>query len=519
MILEDLPARDIKQIRLVCKALETLSVGKLFTTLFISPREADMVVFDAITQRPDLNGSINFIGFENARFIQEPTKETYFHALSSQLRSEAYAHFRATNTNTQRILSLMDGPHSFERCCQDSTFRNGYMEYVLMAREHRNLFSQSWFARVLQGLKALGPIRSACFINTFDIYFEIDMTNGGRCEAAQSYPCTEAGTDGHKECHHIEDFGSVHKRPIGSPSARSWSFSHLQPTDPTLDKRENLSTLDQTPMNSLADGSVELIRAVELLKLADKAPSVFTADYQPFRHEYLIYGLPSQAFAVQHWWGRTKFADICQNLSILEIQFASSIDMVNQQSHELHQLKHLFQSSPKLIELKLALPTDEPSHQFQDVFPPITGWEIPSLRRLDLEFVSTTYKDIVGLLFGVFPILDDLTLGQIQLSDGNWESIMEGLRTSHSLQHAFLNGLEYADARGHYPVNRADLSTDEYCDFMDKLSDYISQGPHVDALNDLLKKGGQLSMDLFTATYKNVLALRSKRNHKKLGMP
>lgn len=100
MILEDLPARDIKQIRLACKALETLSVGKLFTSLFISPRETDMVVFDAITQRPDLNGSINFIGFENARFIQEPTKETYFHALSSQLRNEAYSHFRATNTNT-----------------------------------------------------------------------------------------------------------------------------------------------------------------------------------------------------------------------------------------------------------------------------------------------------------------------------------------------------------------------------------------------------------------------------------
>lgn len=80
----------------------------------------------------------------------------------------------------------MDGPHSFEKCRQDSTFQNGYMEYVLMAKEHSNLFSQSWFAYVLQGLKALGPIRSVCFINTFDICFEIEMTNGGRYEASQS---------------------------------------------------------------------------------------------------------------------------------------------------------------------------------------------------------------------------------------------------------------------------------------------------------------------------------------------
>ncbi|KAI4265453.1 MAG: hypothetical protein L6R38_009410 [Xanthoria sp. 2 TBL-2021] len=263
-----------------------------------------------------------------------------------------------------------------------------------------------------------------------------------------------------------------------------------------------------------------MIRAFELLKLADKAPSVFTADYQPFRQEYLIYRLPSQAFAVQHWWGRTTFADICQNLSILEIQFASStIDMVNQQPQELHQLKHLFQSSPKLIELKLDLPTDEPYHQFHDIFPPVTDWEIPSLRRLDLEYVSTTYKYSVGLLFVVFPRLDDLYQGQIQLSDGDWESIMEGLRTSHSLQRAFLNGLEYADARGQYPGNYADVSNDEYCVFMEKLSDYISRERHVDTLYDLLKKDGQLSMDLFTATYKNLLALRSTKTNNKLEVP
>ena len=110
MVFEYLIPIDIKQSRLVCKMLRDLSFGKLFSVLYTSPREEDMAVFDAVTQRPDLNVSITDICFDTARFMQEPTMKQYFHALSAQLRSGPYSHLRAVDTAVQKQIELMDGP-------------------------------------------------------------------------------------------------------------------------------------------------------------------------------------------------------------------------------------------------------------------------------------------------------------------------------------------------------------------------------------------------------------------------
>ncbi|KAL9036516.1 MAG: hypothetical protein Q9180_004254, partial [Flavoplaca navasiana] len=164
--------------------------------------------------------------------------------------------------------------------------------------------------------------------------------------------------------------------------------------------------------------------------------------------------------------------------------------MAVHQPQTLHQLKSLFWRMPKLEELVLILPSDDPLHHFQDIFPPVIEWQMPHLRELQLEAVLTSYEEFVGLLFIVFPNLDSLDLQTIRLVDGDWGSIIEGLWKMHSLSTCSLGGLEYTDRREYYPCGRDDYTDDEYLAFMDRLGDCIIQKD-----SDLNSQDGLLSKD------------------------
>ncbi|KAL8646792.1 MAG: hypothetical protein Q9226_006708 [Calogaya cf. arnoldii] len=513
LILDCLTRVDIKRSRLVCKAFQELSVGRLFSAIHISPHEKDMVVFDAITRRPDLNASVSVIYFVTARFIQEPTIEQYCRALSAQLQTKAFSHLRATDTAFQRQLQvqLLDGPEGMTLYDDDDAFLQGYQDYVHMAKEHSNLFTQEWFARVLHGLKALGPIDRVVFQNTFDIYYEIDTYDDELYGVVEPEALLGKGVYTGPECSHSDSIARIRKRPVGSPSSRSWPLSNLQPTYPVLGNRD--TSANQIAINSQKGGSVEFTRAVELLKLAEKKPDALCYGYSP-RSPHVqdsIYGLPPQIFAVQHWWGQTKMVDICKDLTVLELEFGSYCDQVEQQSHPLHQLRSLFQSTSTLECLHLVFPGDEPLYRYQDIFPPIMGWEIPTLREFGLQCVATQYKDLNGLLFFALPNMDELSLEGIRLVDGEWGSMAEGLWRLRSLPDCNLTCPEYIDRSQYYVGDYDNPSTDELSDFDAKLGNYISQKHHVSSLDNLLEKDNRLSMDRFTATYNDLLELQSKK--------
>ncbi|KAL8884432.1 MAG: hypothetical protein Q9192_006846 [Flavoplaca navasiana] len=487
---------------------------KQFRVLYVSPREEDMAMFDAVTQRPDLNFSITDICFDTARFMQEPTMERYFHALSAQLRSPPYSHLWAVDTAVQRQIKVMEVPQSFDDYHQDPVFLNSYQRYLSMAKEHQNYFAQSWFVRVLQGLQALESIDRLEFVNTFDIYFERNHHSNELREITQ-YAEAKNLTD----CTGNNAFDAARKRPVGSPSSRSWPLVNLQPTDPVLDAREVVAT------QSVTDGSVEMIRAVELIKLAAKMPPDkisyhYANDCGDLSdHTGSVNGLPPNLFAVERWWGQTKFLDICEHLTILELQLASDDDMAIHQPQTLHQLKSLFWRISELEELVLILPSDDPLYLFQDIFPPVIEWQMPRLRELQLEAVLTSYEEFVGLLFIVFPNLDILDLHMIRLEDGDWGSIIEGLRKVHSLSFCSLSGLEYLDGGEYYPCGRSDYTEDEYLAFMEKVGDYIIRKDcDLNSQDDLLSKDRELSTSRFTETYDSILALRSKKNVTDLGV-
>ncbi|KAL8921112.1 MAG: hypothetical protein Q9208_005865 [Pyrenodesmia sp. 3 TL-2023] len=94
MVLTRLPKSDLKHFRLACKRLATLGAQVLIGTLHIPPRDADMEVFDAITQHPDLTRSVQNLFFDTAQFQKYTSELEYYEALCEQLTSRRYAIFR-----------------------------------------------------------------------------------------------------------------------------------------------------------------------------------------------------------------------------------------------------------------------------------------------------------------------------------------------------------------------------------------------------------------------------------------
>ncbi|KAL8991817.1 MAG: hypothetical protein Q9169_007627, partial [Polycauliona sp. 2 TL-2023] len=545
LILECLGKGDIKQVRLVCKALKTLTVGMLFDRLYVSSHEKDMLVFDAVTQRPDLRKSVKAIHFDTARFMMNPTVELYVSALSKQLASDEYSHLRGADHSIQKMMGRMNGKEQDHQA--DTYYIYGFRDYHFMAREVSNLLSPSWFARVLRGLKLLGPIDEVHFVNTFNTEWipeimhpeeflkEEQESGDDKLEATRpsiySYEAgifeeiwcgsdtemqkdwegwTKTVTDGLQRCNatlpRLPVVEFVHlKRPTGSPSARTWPLFNLQPMEPTLDPREdttpNTST-DRLLGTSSTDGSVELFRAVELLHLANKTPKIFAADIYRWDDDMFSFGLPTHPFATKPRSNDIQVTDIWSKLTVLKLEFASYTDgSPVQEPQLLHQLKNFLQRSTTLQVLKLTLPDDELTYyRYEDVFPPATQWRIRSLEGLHLECLSISYYDLVGLLFASFPSVHNLILGRIRLMDGDWGSIMEGLWTRHKIRDACLAGLDYTSGQNYYFGDNDDPSSDEMMHFARMLSEYISQLDHRKEHDDLFKSDPYLSTTRFETT-------------------
>ena len=69
-ILSGLRKKDLKRVRFTCKKLASLGGQLLIVNLYLSPREKDMQVFDAVTQHPDLKKSVQNVIFDSAQFTR-----------------------------------------------------------------------------------------------------------------------------------------------------------------------------------------------------------------------------------------------------------------------------------------------------------------------------------------------------------------------------------------------------------------------------------------------------------------
>ncbi|KAL8921111.1 MAG: hypothetical protein Q9208_005864 [Pyrenodesmia sp. 3 TL-2023] len=265
------------------------------------------------------------------------------------------------------------------------------------------------------------------------------------------------------------------KRSLGSPVARGWPFTSLQPTAQRIARHGANTTLEEMVRNGKSDGSLEFRTALRLLEATAKHPSFLGIMGDSSAGS----GIPSPLFGIGcpppmpslGVWHRHR---------VLRLKLAYYDSRGTSQAPPLDRLKSMFRSIAALEEFTLQLPfnhghedTEERHYGFSQVFPPITEWCLPRLRSFTLGGLTSSFQDIVGLFFLSLPQLKSLQLGVLGLTDGRWEYIIEGLRHHIVLEECHIGGeLANPDFGPFFAPKYGEV----YDDFEKDLSEYVVHG-------------------------------------------
>ncbi|KAI4268801.1 MAG: hypothetical protein LQ337_007637 [Flavoplaca oasis] len=488
MILARLPRRHLKQARLVCKRLAELGMHQLIDTVYFSPREKDMVVFDAVTQHPVLAKNIKKLVFDNAQF-DILSMNDYFNHLCRQLSQPQTFRLMLKIPSVDKLVRLIReiSPGSFfsylpiqatasafERCQRDVVFLEGYREYSAHVEEQEKIMDDTWFTRVLDGLHRLGSIDTVVLDSTFNRTFFIDDRDFQYDETESNDEEIDKGTasDIHLALAHFEG-----KSVTGSPIARRWPATALVPLHPWYHHREPDLPVLRNP--ETPSGRVELLRLTQLLRAASKQPFGLSAEG----------GVSPCAFASNSLPEPIHLHEISQRLKILHIRIdfydraLGPVTDTDRWHPELHTFKTLMRNLPTLEFLQLLLPFGDiqfgpPIYDFSQLFPPVTEWRLPKLQSLILMGLSFSYKELAGFFFLVLPQLESMLLGDLLLKDGAWDDFVEWYR-QHRAPLVFLldRNLLYPEGRDYYWRSEKWSEDDgKLPDFMELVATYIVDG-------------------------------------------
>ncbi|KAL8835478.1 MAG: hypothetical protein Q9170_003311 [Blastenia crenularia] len=511
MILVYLPTKDLKQTRLVCRSFASIGARLLIGTLHISPREKDMIVFDAVTQHPLYSKSVKHLFLDSAQF-SPCSLRNYFDALGEQFMSDRYQRVRESNTAVQQLIVSIkrtagyDGePHGevskarFEQCCHFPQIVDGYQTYSQLSNEQKNFSSRSWIVRVFRGLSVLGPIQSMTVGNTFELRMQPEPTHESRTsdrehgytvatscnrESYDGYDGDHDNLTGHASYIQLSTADIVSgKRSVGSPSARGWPFTSLQPTSTGLGRHKRSATEQDPTGNGKSNGSSEFMQAIQLLCLSEKQPSFFSV----MCNQDPKSGLPPQFFYKELWPRCMPSLGWFSQLKILRLKFGCQEPMKKEeQVPHLHHLRQLFHGQSPLEQLTLHFPVRRDGsgmtlYQFSQIFPSVMEWHLHKLRSLHLLGLSVPYGDLISLLFINLASLSDLQLGFIQITNGQWEGIIEGFRQFREpLERCCFKG-ELYDTNGRFRNPKYGHDTPR---FMADISHYIVNGGRHPSLPD-----------------------------------
>ncbi|KAL8881654.1 MAG: hypothetical protein Q9198_001177 [Flavoplaca austrocitrina] len=408
-----LSAKDIKRVRLVCQEMASMGAEFLCRNLYISLCEETTRVFTAITDHPKIRKSVHNIVYDSAHF-RDLNLYCYLQALHEQLVAERCPQAKHSMVILQSLLAEAGDSKRFHdvvrntslkthACGRPNPLLEGFQHYSRMAREQPNIDKTSWLNTIRKGLRLLETVQTVTIANSWNM------------------PCTASEK---AEAYHERD-GNI-LRTMGSPLARRWSFTTLMP---------------QT--RNIGDESYgsEFPKMIQLLQEANKRPRAFDALAPLAPGSFLL--CPTT----------NHFINMMEKLVVLQLQLHLPIESHDPISNVpvLDLLKTALQNAYSLKELFLHLPQSKIETQIQGpnyifpytpahVLPPLTTWRPPNLQTLSLGGLTFSYHDLVGLLFVSLPHLHHLNLQGINLTDGYWADIVQGLQYSNELQSCVFQG-------------------------------------------------------------------------------
>ncbi|KAL8643988.1 MAG: hypothetical protein Q9226_007994 [Calogaya cf. arnoldii] len=468
IILENLSQTDVKQARLVSKKWAAIGARSLnVLTVYLSPRDKDMEVFDVITQHPIFRATAKHLVFDSAQFIKL-SEEHYITAFIRDL--EAQAEYDEC-PYAQRFIHLLNKPFT-ESACDTAIFdrdhahdhfrsveelMDGFRQYSEYVEQQKNLLYKPWFHRACRGLEALPYLRTVTVCNAWSTIHVEDYAGGDSQMEGAEVPWDDLFVDNAcDEERRPYDYLSISGPALlsrideysgQSPVARLWPNNCLRPIGPLYPLLNPKLAMRRM---GISDGSFEVYKLGQLLNAARKQPSEIMLPGGWGSH----HGLSPIVFNVRNWPVFTHLSSVSGRLEVLHVKLSPHINVTGDwetDKYYLSGLKSMISNAKALQELTLSkvlgpaeTDTEHGVFNLGQIFPPVAEWLCTTLRKLELHGFPTSYKQLAGLLFLNIPNLEVLRLGNMTLFDGHWADIVEGLRHLDALQSCIItDGLFY----------------------------------------------------------------------------
>ncbi|KAL8657010.1 MAG: hypothetical protein Q9226_002352 [Calogaya cf. arnoldii] len=472
MIINYLPRRSRKRMRLVCRTWGALGAEGLIDRVFISPFEVDMKVFDEISRHPIFSKSVKQLVYDAAQFHPHSYSDADYLRWLLEDFYTGYMRYNTVMSDETRDLKRAITSIDSDEYQAQAAFVRGQEQCCHHAEEHVNITTTSWFDRVRIGLNNLLSVETVVMRNSWDMIYDDapadNEKNGSDFETSWTVQgCANVNKDG--------------RRMVGSPLARSWPPTYLRPG-----LVQSYNYHDPLHARAVSDGTREFSRLLQLLDSVCMTQRIkgFQVSGDTAAHR----GVSPYAFFDAKG-ADSYFTTLSRNLRVLSLTLTPcTLEPARQPMLDLQILKKALESTQSLEWLSLNLPLAVDDFEVRDVhslyhltlvFPQTTAWNLPCLRGLRLRGLRASFDELITLLYLNCPKLQSLDLSYFQLKDGHWEDIIEGLCRLPDFRFCnfFENGLLWStDDLFNIWADTDERYEDGERDFCDIICRYVSSG-------------------------------------------
>lgn len=419
-VLARLEKRDLKSVRLVSREWNALATGPLFDRVYVSCRALDLEVFGNVARHPVIGGVVREVVFDGSVFQKDLGFPKYFAAVLREgrriaRRREFDPSFDSPDVQINEFVQdCKKKEMAFSSCYKthrtDTFLVEGY-------RRYRDCSAFEYHC-VEKGLLLDGLCKGLCFLkNVRSVVLNNEMWH------YRLYEDDYFGTPNPK---------ALHGPYSGSPLCRSWNPFHLRPSGwnvlPDVDDRRS-----------------RICAHFHMLTLAMSTTNKSITSLQITTDEKGG-GLPQQAFTKSSLTGSQfwHFMSAYSNLRCLDIEITGDNP---DQRQALNVLPELLWHTSGLRRLSLRLPSDLDNltisksvseyYRYDAIFPPIRVW--PELTELSIWGLAIGGWDLMMLILWRARV-KKLSLGGIDLLDGTWEGVFQGMRYRRRLTELNMNG-------------------------------------------------------------------------------
>lgn len=458
-IIAHLDKPDLKTVRLVSREWSALATSPLFDKVYVSCRAPDLEVFRNITRHPVISAGVKELVYDDSFFIRDVTFSEYFYKVSEGVRCVAQfwqsdiqldnADVRINDFCRDCLKTDVDFSELYESHRKDSFLVKGYHIYRhYSAFEWQVAECGCFFEELSTGLDSLKGLRSVVLDHRF-------WNSSEGCNKFFNMPKARK---------------SYRTAFPGSPLSRIWDPFHLGP-------------LGWQMLEDLDIGRSRITAQIHMLTRAIRATKKEITSLQTVTHDgHVLYDgcVPHQALTVCTL---TK-GDLLENfmtaysgLRCLDLRIATDS---NDHQDALIVLPDLLRQMNGLERLSLQFSRDDFHHssrdeyRYDEVFPALGSW--PNLKDLSLVRFAIGGWDLLVLVFGRAR-LRRLELANIDLLDGTWEGVVEGLRRRSAVTELDLHNTFTHRGGAVFKPGPSPLLKNMTCGgFLDRVMSYVERG-------------------------------------------